>query len=43
MVLHVNISSFWGLMGQASIQPVYNASKGAVRLLNKAVAIQRAK
>ena len=30
-------------MGQASIQPVYNASKGAVRLRTKAVAIQQAK
>ncbi len=30
-------------MGQASIQPVYNASKGAVRLLTRAVAIQQAK
>ena len=30
-------------MGQASIQSAYNASKGAVRLLTKAVAIQQAK
>ncbi len=39
----VNISSISGLIGQDSIQPVYNASKGAVRLLTKSTAIQYAK
>ena len=39
----INISSISGLIGQDSIQPVYNASKGAVRLLTKATAIQYAK
>ena len=39
----VNISSISGLIGQDNIQPVYNASKGAVRLLTKATAIQYAK
>ena len=39
----VNISSISGLIGQESIQPVYNASKGAVRLLTKSTAIQYAK
>ena len=38
----VNISSISGLIGQDAIQPVYNASKGAVRLLTKATAIQYA-
>jgi NAD(P)-dependent dehydrogenase (short-subunit alcohol dehydrogenase family) len=39
----VNISSISGLIGQDSIQPVYNASKGAVRLLTKSTAIQYAR
>ena len=39
----VNISSISGLIGQEGIQPVYNASKGAVRLLTKSTAIQYAK
>ncbi len=38
----VNISSISGLIGQDVVQPVYNASKGAVRLLTKATAIQYA-
>ncbi len=39
----VNISSISGMVGQEAIQPVYNASKGAVRLLTKSTAIQYAK
>ncbi len=39
----VNISSISGLVGQATIHPGYNASKGAVRLLTKSTAIQYAK
>ena len=39
----INISSISGMVDQDSIQPVYNASKGAVRLLTKATAIQYAK
>ena len=39
----VNISSISGIVGQDAIQPVYNASKGAVRLLTKSTAIQYAK
>jgi len=39
----VNISSISGMIGQDNIQPVYNASKGAVRLLTKAAAIQYAR
>ena len=38
----VNISSVSGMVGQHGIQPVYNASKGAVRLLTKSTAIQYA-
>ena len=38
----VNISSISGLIGQGYLQPVYNASKGAVRLLTKSTAIQYA-
>ena len=38
----VNTSSISGLVGQATMQSVYNASKGAVRLLTKAAAIQYA-
>ena len=38
----VNISSISGMIGQHGIHPGYNASKGAVRLLTKATAIQYA-
>ena len=38
----VNISSISGIIGQAHLQSVYNASKGAVRLLTKSAAIQYA-
>ena len=38
----VNISSVSGNIGQQQIQPVYNASKGAVRIFTKAAAIQYA-
>ena len=39
----VNISSMSDIVGQSYIQPVYNASKGAVRIFTKAAAIQYAK
>lgn len=39
----VNISSMSGMVGQSYIQPVYNASKGAVRIFTKAAAVQYAK
>ena len=39
----VNISSMSGIVCQSHIQPVYNASKGAVRIFTKSVAIQYAK
>ena len=39
----VNTSSISGNVGQDSIQPVYNASKGAVRIFTKSAAIQYAK
>ena len=39
----INISSMSGIVGQSYIQPVYNASKGAVRIFTKAAAIQYAK
>jgi len=39
----INISSISGMIGQETVQPVYNASKGAVRLFTKSVAIQYAK
>ena len=39
----INTSSISGLVGQDAIQPVYNASKGAVRIFTKAAAIQYAK
>ena len=39
----INISSVSGLIGQATVQPVYNASKGAVRVFTKAAAVQYAK
>jgi NAD(P)-dependent dehydrogenase (short-subunit alcohol dehydrogenase family) len=39
----VNISSMSGLVGQTYVHPGYNASKGAVRLVTKAAAVQQAK
>ena len=39
----VNISSISGFVGQEAIHPGYNASKGAVRLVTKAAAVQHAK
>ncbi len=39
----VNISSMSGIVGQSYIQPVYNASKGAVRIFTKAAAVQYAR
>ncbi len=39
----VNISSISGIVGQEAVHPAYNASKGAVRLLTKATAVQHAK
>ena len=39
----VNISSISGMVGQTFTHPGYNASKGAVRLLTKAAAVQYAK
>ena len=39
----INISSMSGIVGQDYIQPVYNASKGAVRIFTKSAAIQYAK
>ena len=39
----INISSISGMVGQATIHPGYNASKGAVRILTKSTAIQYAK
>ncbi len=39
----VNISSISGVVGQHQIHPGYNASKGAIRTLTKAVAVQQAK
>ena len=39
----INISSISGMVGQESVQPVYNASKGAVRIFTKSAAIQYAK
>ena len=38
----INISSMSGMVGQSYIQPVYNASKGAVRIFTKSAAIQYA-
>ena len=38
----INISSISGMVGQATIHPGYNASKGAVRILTKSTAIQYA-
>ena len=39
----VYISSISGFVGQEAIHPGYNASKGAVRLVTKAAAVQHAK
>lgn len=39
----VNISSMSGMVGQGNIQPVYNASKGAVRIFTKSTAVQYAR
>ncbi len=36
----INISSMSGIVGQTYVQPVYNASKGAVRIFTKSAAIQ---
>ncbi len=38
----INISSMSGMVGQSYIQPVYNASKGAVRIFTKSAAVQYA-
>ncbi|MET4700387.1 NAD(P)-dependent dehydrogenase (short-subunit alcohol dehydrogenase family) [Constrictibacter sp. MBR-5] len=38
----VNMSSISGVVGQKQIHPAYNASKGAVRIMTKAVAVQQA-
>jgi NAD(P)-dependent dehydrogenase (short-subunit alcohol dehydrogenase family) len=39
----VNISSISGFIGQEHLHPAYNASKGAVRILTKATAVQYAR
>ena len=39
----VNLSSISGVVGNQGIHPAYNASKGAVRLLTKSVAVQQGK
>ena len=39
----VNISSISGFVGQEAIHPGFNASKGAVRLVTKAAAVQHAR
>ena len=39
----INISSISGMIGQETIHPGYNASKGAVRILTKSTAVQYAK
>ena len=39
----INISSVSGIVGQEGTQPVYNASKGAVRIFTKSTAIQYAR
>ena len=36
----VNISSIWGMVGAEMSSPMYQASKGAVRLLTKTTALQ---
>ena len=38
----INISSISGMVGQETIHPGYNASKGAVRILTKSTAVQYA-
>ena len=38
----INISSIWGLVGAEMSSPMYQASKGAVRLLTKTTALQHA-
>ncbi len=38
----VNISSISGFIGQTRIHPAYNASKGAVRILTKSIAVKHA-
>ena len=38
----INISSVSGIIGQNSVNAVYNASKGAVRIFSKSAAIQHA-
>ena len=39
----VNISSIMGLVGSAGGHPAYNASKGAVRIFSKAMAVRHGK
>ena len=39
----INTSSVSGMIGQDTLQPVYNASKGAIRIFTKSAAIQYAK
>lgn len=39
----VNISSISGIVGQQHVHPGYNASKGAVRIMTKSIALQYAK
>ena len=39
----INLSSISGVVGQNKIHPAYNASKGAVRIMTKAVAVQEAR
>ena len=39
----VNISSISGIVGQEYVHPGYNASKGAVRIVTKAAAVQHAR
>ncbi len=39
----INISSIMGLVGSAGGHPAYNASKGAVRIFSKAVAVRHGK
>ena len=38
----INISSQMGIVGSASTHPAYNASKGAVRIFTKSIAVQYA-
>ncbi len=39
----INISSQMGIVGSGSTHPAYNASKGAVRIFTKSIAVQYAK